>query len=133
MPAMAVQPRETPAERADAPVEIEVDEALTVHAAQLEEWVAPMDHWELVYREGHEFGKPNNVEARLLLTAPEHTCSLVFRLDQLDSIQEFDRELWLSSTSAKGSRAPCTSHRSAWTSSSSTSSGRRSAARPPSS
>ena len=95
MPEMTVYPRETPAERADAPVEIVVDEALTVLAAQLDEWVAPMEHWELVYREGHEFGKPNNVEARLLLTAPEHTCSLVFRLDQLDTIQVFDRELWL--------------------------------------
>ena len=95
MPEMTVYPRETPAERADAPVEIVVDEALTVHAAQLDEWVARMAHWELVYREGHEFGRANNVEARLLLTAPGHTCSLVFRLDQLDTVQEFDNELWL--------------------------------------
>jgi hypothetical protein len=92
---MTVQPRETPAERADAPVEIVVDEALTVLAAQLDEWVATMEHWELAYCEGHEFGKTNNVEARLLLTAPGHTCSLVFRLDQLEAIEEFDRELWL--------------------------------------
>jgi hypothetical protein len=95
MPEMTVHPRETPAERADAPVGIMVDEALTVLAAQLDEWVAPMEHWELAYREGHEFGKANNVEARLLLAAPGHTCSLVFRLDQLEAIEEFDRELWL--------------------------------------
>jgi hypothetical protein len=95
MPTIAVQPRETPEERADAPVDVQIDEALAVHANDLEEWVAIMEHWELAFRQGHDFGRENNVEVRLLFTGPNHTCSLVFRLDQLDRIEVFDRELWL--------------------------------------
>jgi hypothetical protein len=95
MPTIPVQPRETPGERADAPVEVELDEALAVHANDLEEWVTIMEHWELSFRQGHDFGRTNNVEARLLFTGADHTCSLTFRLDQLDRIQRFDRELWL--------------------------------------
>jgi hypothetical protein len=95
MPTITVQPRETPGERADAPVEVELDEALAVHANDLEEWVTIMEHWELSFRQGHDFGRTNNVEARLLFTGADHTCSLTFRLDQLDRIQRFDRELWL--------------------------------------
>jgi hypothetical protein len=95
MPTITVQPRETPGERADAAVEVELDEALAVHANDLEEWVTIMEHWELSFRQGHDFGRTNNVEARLLFTGADHTCSLTFRLDQLDRIQRFDRELWL--------------------------------------
>ena len=95
MPTLTVQPRDTPAERADTLVDVEVNEALAVHADQLEEWVALMEHWELAFRQGHDFDRVNNVEARLLFAGPGHTCSLVFRLDQLDSLQQFDRELWL--------------------------------------
>ena len=95
MATMTVQPRETPGERADTPVEVELDEGLAVFATDLEEWVAPLQHWELAFRQGHEFDRANNVEARLLFTGPEHTCSLTFRLDQLDSLQRFDHELWL--------------------------------------
>jgi hypothetical protein len=92
---ITVQPRNTPAERAEAPVEIDLDDDLSVLADQLEEWVAPLERWELQLREGHDFGRPNNVEARLLFTGAEGTASVVFRLDQLDSIQELDEELWL--------------------------------------
>ena len=43
-----------------------------------------MEHWELSFRQGHDFGRPDNVEARLLFSGADHTCSLTFRLDQLD-------------------------------------------------
>lgn len=95
MPILTVQPRDTPGERAEALVKIEVDEALLVHSAELEEWAATMEHWELVYRQGHDFDRPNNVEARLVFAGAGHTCSLLFRLDQLDSLQAFEQELWL--------------------------------------
>jgi hypothetical protein len=88
MPTLTVQPRPTPEERADTPVEIEVDEALTVFASLLEEWIAPRQNWELQLREGHDFGRPNNVEARVLFVAGEQTSSLAFRLDQLDAIDD---------------------------------------------
>jgi hypothetical protein len=95
MATITVQPRETPGERADTAVEVELDEALAVHATDLEEWASLMEHWQLSFRQGHEFDRPNNVEARLLFAGPDHTCSLSFRLDQLDSLQTFERELWL--------------------------------------
>jgi hypothetical protein len=95
MASIEVQPRETPAERADTPVTVEIDEALSVVADQLEEWAAPHAHWELQLREGHEFQRANNVEARFLFTGGDHTCSLVFRLDQVDSVQQFEDDLWL--------------------------------------
>ena len=95
MPTLSVQPRDTPAERADQPVEVEVDEALVIHAEELDEWVSRMEHWQLDYRQGHDFGRTNNVEARLLFSGPGHTCSLAFRLDQLHSLQSFEQGLWL--------------------------------------
>ena len=102
MATMSVQPRETPGERADAPVEVEVDEALAVHANELDEWVSRMEHWELSYRQGHDFDRANNVEARLLFAGPGHTCSISFRLDQLDALQSFERELWLTLEEREG-------------------------------
>ena len=95
MASITVQPRATPGERAGTPVEVELDDALSVLAMELEEWVAPLTHWELQLREVHEFDRPGNVEARLLFTGADHTCSVLFRLDQVDSIQEVDRDLWL--------------------------------------
>jgi hypothetical protein len=92
---LEVHPRETPGERADTPVSVEIDDALSVYVAELEEWAAPLSHWELRLRQGHDFDRQNNVEAVLVFTGSDHTCSVVFRLDQLDSIQQFDRELWL--------------------------------------
>ena len=66
MPTIQVQPRPTPAERATDEIEVEIDEALAVHAALLEDWATPRPGWELQLREGEDFGRANNVEARLL-------------------------------------------------------------------
>lgn len=95
MATLQVQPRPTPAERADELVDVEVDEALTVLAATVEEWTAPRPNWEFVLVQGHEFGRTNNVEARLLFIGGEQTCSLAFRLDQLDSADDVGGELVL--------------------------------------
>jgi hypothetical protein len=90
-----VYPRETPAERADELVPVEIDEALSDLAVTLEEWVAPRQNWELTLREGTEFGRANNVEARLLFAAGEQTSSLMFRLDQLDAATDTGSQLVL--------------------------------------
>lgn len=92
---MTVQPRPTPAERADETIQVEVDEALTVFAATLEDWVAPRQNWELQLREGHDSGRSNNIEARILFVAGEQTTSLAFRLDQLDAADDLGGELVL--------------------------------------
>jgi hypothetical protein len=85
---LTVMPRPTPAERSEDEVVVEVDETLTVFAATIEEWVAPRQSWELELREGHERGRGNNVEAKLLYVAGEQTTSLAFRLDQLDAADD---------------------------------------------
>ena len=95
MPSLTVQPRPTPEERADTPVEVSVDEAAVVHAAVLEDWVEPRQSWELELQEGHEFGRTNNVEAQLLFVSGEQTSSLRFRLDQLDRADDTGQELVL--------------------------------------
>ena len=95
MPTLTVQPRPTPEERADTPVEIEVDEALTVHVATIEDWVEPRQQWEFTLHEGHDFGRANNVEARVLFVSGEQTASLSFRLDQLDAVDDLVDQLVL--------------------------------------
>jgi hypothetical protein len=95
MATLQVQPRDTPAERADTPVEIEVDEDLSVQAAAIEDWIAPRQNWEFTLREGHDFDRPNNVEGRLLFVAGEQTSSFLFRLDQLDGADDTGAELLL--------------------------------------
>jgi hypothetical protein len=95
MASIQVHPRQTPAERATDEVEVEIDEALAVHAAVLEDWAAPRPGWELQLREGHEFDRANNVEARLLFAAGEQTSTLAFRLDQVDSADDTGQELVL--------------------------------------
>ena len=95
MPILEVVPRPTPAERYDAAVEVRVDEELAVHAATIEDWVAPRQAWVMNLREGTEFDRPNNVEAVLLFAIGEQTSSLAFRLDQLDSVQDLTEELVL--------------------------------------
>jgi hypothetical protein len=92
---LEVYPRETPEERADALVPVEVDEDLSIHAATLEEWVSPRQNWELTLRQGHDFGRANNVEARLTFVAGEQTSSLMFRLDQLTAVDDTGAELVL--------------------------------------
>ena len=95
MATIEVHPRDTPAERADTPVEIEVDEALTVIASTIEDWAAPRQSWEFTLREGHDFGRSNNVEGRLLFVAGEQTSTLTFRLDQVDAAEDTGQELVL--------------------------------------
>ncbi len=95
MPVLDVQPRDTPAERDDEQIEVTVDDALAVHAATIEDWAAPRQNWEFTLREGHEFGRANNVEGRLLFVAGEQTSSVLFRLDQLDEADDFGDELLL--------------------------------------
>ena len=92
---MTVQPRPTPAERADETIQVDVDEALTVLAATLEDWVSPRQNWELQLREGHDSGRANNIEARLLYVAGEQTTAVSFRLDQLDTADDLGGELVL--------------------------------------
>jgi len=93
MATLEVRPRPTPAERPDTPVEVRVDDHLVVLVATIEDWVAPRPNWELVLQEGHEFGRPNNVEAELLFVAGEQTSSLRFRLLQLDAADDLGAEL----------------------------------------
>jgi hypothetical protein len=88
MATIEVQPRPTPEERADAPVEIQVDDALTVFVATIEDWATPRPSWEFTLHEGHDFGRQNNVEGRLLFVAGEQTSSLRFRLDQIDVVDD---------------------------------------------
>jgi hypothetical protein len=95
MPRLEVSPRDTPAERDDAPVEIDVDEDLSVHAAIIEDWTAPRQSWDFYLREGHEFGRPNNVEGHVSFVAGEQTSTLMFRLDQLDAADDTGEELRL--------------------------------------
>jgi hypothetical protein len=102
MATITVAPRNTPAERDSDRVQVEVDEALTVLAATLEDWAAPRVDWELELREGHEFGRGNNVEARLLYVDGTQTSSLAFRLDQLDRATDTGQELVLQFEEADG-------------------------------
>jgi hypothetical protein len=92
---LRVLPRDTPGERADTAVEVELDEELSVYAEQLDEWATPLDHWTLTFEQGHDFDRQNNVQARLLFTGGDHTCSVTFRLDQIDAIAQFEHDLWL--------------------------------------
>ena len=75
--------------------EIEVDEDLAVFAATIEDWVAPRQAWEFSLHEGHDFGRANNVEGRLLIAAGEQTSELAFRLDQLDGVDDTGEDLVL--------------------------------------
>jgi hypothetical protein len=92
---LLVQPRQTPAERANVPVEIEVDPDFTAHAAIIEDWTTPRQNWEFMLREGHDFGRANNVEGRIIFVAGEQTSALTFRLDQLDAVEDTGQELVL--------------------------------------
>jgi hypothetical protein len=84
MPTLQVHPRPTPEERHDQALDIEVDEVLTVLAQTIEDWTTPRQNWEFTLHEGHDFGRTNNVEGRLLFVSGEQTSSVVFRLEQLD-------------------------------------------------
>lgn len=88
MATIEVLPRPTPEERAETPVAIDVDENLAELAEVIEDWIAPRQNWEFTLQEGHDFGRANNVEGRLLFVAGEQTSSLTFRLDQLDGAED---------------------------------------------
>jgi hypothetical protein len=90
---MEVLPRPTPEERHDTLVEIPVDERLTELAELIEDWVEHRAQWEFTLHEGHEFGRPNNVEARLVFAEGEHSSSIIFRLMQVEAIQDLVEEL----------------------------------------
>jgi hypothetical protein len=88
MPKLEVLPRPTPEERHDAPVPVDVEDDLAVRAEIIETWIEHRQNWEFTLQEGHDFGRANNVEGRLLFVAGEQTSSLVFRLDQLDAVDD---------------------------------------------
>jgi hypothetical protein len=88
MPTLEVQPRPTPEERADGPVEVDVTDPLAEFAETIEDWVEHRQEWEFILREGHDFGRADNVEGHLLFVSGETTSSLLFRLDQLDGAED---------------------------------------------
>ena len=95
MATITVAPRNTPAERDDDRIDVEVDEDLTVLAATLEDWATARPDWEFELREGHEFGRANNVEVRMLYVDGTQTSSLSFRLVQLDDADDTGQQLVL--------------------------------------
>ena len=95
MATLQVQPRPTPEERAGGLVDVEVDEDLTVLTSTLEDWAANRAAFELMLYEGHDFGRANNIEVSVLFAAGEHTSTLTFRLDQLESAEDTGEELVL--------------------------------------
>jgi hypothetical protein len=95
MPTIEVQPRNTPAERHNGTVEVEIGEEIGDHAAILEDWAGPRPGWVCTLREGHDYGRANNVEVELLFSAGEQTSSLRFRLEQLDEATDTGQELVL--------------------------------------
>jgi hypothetical protein len=92
---LQVRPRPTPEEYDDVLLDVDIDENLAVLAATLEDWVLPRAGWELLLREGTEFGRRNNVEAELLFALGEGASRVAFRLDQLDAAEDTGEELVL--------------------------------------
>ena len=95
MATIEVQPRQTPAESGQPEVAVDVDDELTIHIDTIENWVTPRPPWEASLREGHDFGRPNNVEVELMFVAGEQTSTVRFRLDQLDAATDTGDELVL--------------------------------------
>jgi len=93
MPTLQVHPRPTPEERDGRAVEVQVDEGLTVLSHTIEDWVAHRQNWEFTLHEGHDFGRSNTVEGRLLYVGGEHSSSLAFRLEQLERCDDVGGEL----------------------------------------
>ena len=90
---LEVLPKPTPEERHDTLVEVPVDERLTELTEMIGDWVEHRPEWEFTLHEGHDFGRPNNVEARLVYAEGEQTSSVSFRLTQVDAIQDLVEEL----------------------------------------
>jgi hypothetical protein len=95
MPTIEVLPRPTPEERSEVAVAIEVDEDLVVLANVIEDWATPRQEWDFLLGGSTDFGKPNNVEARLAYVQGEQLSSLSFRLDQLARADDTGEELVL--------------------------------------
>jgi hypothetical protein len=95
MPTLQVHPRPTPEERHDRALDVEVDEALTVLAQTVEDWTTHRQNWEFTLHEGHDFGRANNVEGRLLYVGGDHSSTVSFRLDQLERCDDVGGELVL--------------------------------------
>jgi hypothetical protein len=88
MATLEVLPRPTPEERADGPVRVDVAESLVEAAETIETWVEHRPEWEFTLHEGHDFGRADNVEGRLLFVSGDQTSSLSFRLDQLEAAED---------------------------------------------
>ncbi|HET6656937.1 MAG TPA: hypothetical protein VFG61_03485 [Gaiellaceae bacterium] len=95
MASLQIRPRPTPEEYDDVLLNVDVDEDLALFAATLEDWVTPRAGWELMLREGTDFGRHNNVEAELLFALGEEASRVAFRLDQLDAAEDTGEELVL--------------------------------------
>ena len=95
VPRIEVLPRGLADERPDVPIEVEIDEPLEVLAAAIEEWAAPLERWDVQFREGFPLHKRNNVDARLAFVGPAETTTLQFRLEQVTRIDELEQDLWL--------------------------------------
>ena len=95
MASLQIRPRPTPEEYDDVLLNVDVDEDLALFAATLEDWVVPRAGWELMLREGTDFGRHNNVEAELLFALGEEASRVAFRLDQLDAAEDTGEELVL--------------------------------------
>ena len=95
MPTLEVLPRPTPESRSDTEAAVDVDDELAAHAESIEEWVTPRQEWEFTLHEGHDFGRANNVEGRLLYVSGELTSSVSFRLDQLVRLDDTGEQLVL--------------------------------------
>ena len=95
MASLQVRPRPTPEEYDDVLLDVDVDEGLAVLAASLEDWAGPRPGWDVMLREGTEFGRHNNVEAEILFALGEGASRLAFRLDQLDAAENTGQELVL--------------------------------------
>jgi hypothetical protein len=95
VPRIEVLPRGFVDERPDVPIEVEIDEPLEVLGAVIEEWAAPLERWEVQFREGFPLHKRNNVDARLAFVGATETTTLQFRLEQVSRIDELEEDLWL--------------------------------------
>src|ERR671923_50151 len=90
MPTLEVLPRPTPEERAETIVPVDVEDELAAFAETIEEWAAPRSNWEFRLQEGHEFGRANNVEGRLLFVAGARAVLDPARDDEELSLLELD-------------------------------------------
>lgn len=92
MATMTVQPRSTPAERADENMQIEVDEPMTVFAATIDDWW-PRRSVGAPAARGRESGPAKSVDARILFVSGDEQDGIA------KSKADVDRGTWRCSTS----------------------------------